>query len=129
VLRNQQLFVTLYAELHRSPNASCGAPVLQVRWARPRCCTKRISDNLGPRGHFIPGPGAVHGLFGAGHARPDHRLRARPPGAEAGQRFRDHFAQHRHCRGLAEDAELARIGEALDELATVEPALRLEWST
>ena len=50
-------------------------------------------DISGRDGGGLPRPRALHGLRGAGDARPDHRLRAQPPGPEARRRVRDHLAR------------------------------------
>ena len=65
---------------------------------RDEPAARGLSRHLPPRAPGLPRPQPVHGLRGAGHARPGHRLRAPPPGAEARRRVRDHLLDERRRR-------------------------------
>jgi RNA polymerase sigma factor (TIGR02999 family) len=120
---HQQLFVTLYAELHRLAKRELRRNGAAGSLGATTLLHEAYLDISGREGTSFPDRArfmaysarAMRGLI-IDYAR-DRQAQKRGGGFEITSLSTD------IADGLAEDAELARIGEALDELATVEPAL------
>ena len=86
---------------------------------------RSLSHDLGQGRDGLPRSRAVHGLRRPRDARVDHRRRPAPPGAEARRRSsRSPRSAPTRRRTCADAQELARISDALDELAKVDAGPR-----
>ena len=111
------LFGSLYAELHRLARRQLHR---QGRIGGLGVTTLLHEAYLsisgqGRRGVRRSGP--LHGLCGAGHARPDHRRRAAAAVAQARRAVRDYLAADRASPSSVMTRARCAISEALDELA------------
>jgi RNA polymerase sigma factor (TIGR02999 family) len=120
---NQQLFVTLYAELHRLAKRELRRNGVAPQLSATTLLHEAYLDISGREGTSFPDRArfmaysarAMRGLI-IDYAR-DRQAQKRGGGFEITLLSTD------IADGSAGDAELARIGDALDELATVEPVL------
>ena len=103
------LFTALYDELHRMARRELSKRGAGVTLGATTLLHDAYLDMSGRDGRGVSRPQPLHGLRRAGDARPDHRLRAQPAGAEARRPVRDHLDSHRRRRGGARTSRSARI--------------------